>query len=69
MNLEQLQQTIHEELAKELLRKLRAGEATAADLSVIRQYLKDNNISGVPAEGSPLKNLVHELPFTTDSVN
>lgn len=32
------------QLSKELLRKIKSGEATAADLAVARQYLKDNDI-------------------------
>ena len=62
--LDQLLTTLHEELAQSLLERLRSGEAKAADLNVIRQFLKDNNIDSVPKEGSPLANLVHELPFT-----
>lgn len=62
--LDQLLATLHEELAQSLLERLRSGEAKAADLNVIRQFLKDNNIDNVPKEDSPLGNLVNELPFT-----
>ena len=54
---------LHGALAKELMRKVKSGEATAADLSVVRQFLKDNNIDAVPRDGSPLNDLVNELPF------
>lgn len=54
------------ELAKALLAKVRSGEATAADLNVARQLLKDNSITSVPTPGDPMDNLVHALPFTGD---
>lgn len=51
---------------EELLAKVLSGEATAADLNVARALLKDNNITSVPAPGSPLEALTHSLPFTGD---
>jgi len=54
------------EMAKALLVKIKSGEATAAELNVARQLLKDNNIDTVPKEGDPMHNLVHTLPFTGD---
>ncbi|MGQ0621490.1 MAG: hypothetical protein ACT4QA_16475 [Panacagrimonas sp.] len=44
---------IHEGLARDLLSKIKSGEATAADLSVARQFLKDNAIQAKPVQGSP----------------
>ena len=38
-------------------------KASAAELSVIRQFLKDNGIEAVAATGSPLGSLVDSLPF------
>ncbi len=55
---------LHGELASVLLEKVRSGEATAAELNVVRQFLKDNGIDAVPKEASPLGNLVSSLPFT-----
>lgn len=66
MDLEKTLSNLHEELAKKLLEKVRSGEVTAAELNVARQFLKDNNIDGVPKEGTPLGNLVDALPFTSD---
>lgn len=63
-NMKDLNDLIHRSLAEKLLERIRSGEATAADLNVARQYLKDNNIQGVPKDNSPLGNLVKELPFT-----
>lgn len=57
-------EALHGELVKSLLAKIRAGEATAADLSVARQFLKDNGIDAVPTESNGLGKLAEELPFT-----
>ena len=43
--------------------RVRSGEAKASDLNVALQFLKDNGIEGLPAENTPLKELVDELPF------
>lgn len=42
-------------------------KATASDLNVIRQFLKDNGIDASPAVGSPLHSLATVLPFPTAS--
>jgi hypothetical protein len=57
---------MHQSLAEALIQKIKDGTATAADLSVARQMLKDNNITAVPVEGSPLQSLTDTLPFTGD---
>ena len=54
---------LHAVLAEKLLKKVKDPDATASELNVARQFLRDNNIDCVPAEGSPLQNLVDELPF------
>lgn len=53
-NLEDLLNDIHSEIASALLKKIKDGTATSADLSVARQFLKDNNITAVPTKGNPL---------------
>ena len=60
---------LHNELAEELLNKVRTGEAKASELNVARQFLKDNGIEGLPVDNSPLKSLVEELPFDEDEVS
>jgi hypothetical protein len=68
MSRQELEKTLsdlHIELAKLLLAKVRSGTATAADLSVARQFLKDNNIDGTPVDGSPLLELARSVPFKT----
>ena len=54
---------IHDALSSELLNRIRSGEATPTDLNVARQMLKDNNITVTPASGSPLLNILEELPY------
>jgi|TARA_S200002703_G_scaffold152398_1_gene152762 hypothetical protein len=54
---------LHEELAKVLLERVKDPDAKSADLNVARQFLKDNSIDAVPAKGSPLEELIKELPF------
>lgn len=54
---------LHGAIAKALADKIADGTATAADLSVARQFLKDNGIDGIAAPGSPLKSLADTLPF------
>lgn len=47
--------------------KLREGEITAADLNAIRGFLKDNNVTALPAEGSPLgamKEALEQSPYS-----
>lgn len=41
-------------------------KGAAATLNVIRQFLKDNGVEAEPAKGSPLGNLVGDLPFDVD---
>ncbi len=41
---------LHENLAVELLNKVKSGEATASEMNVARQFLKDNGIEGLPVD-------------------
>ena len=50
-------------MAEELVRKISTGEATSADLSVARQFLKDNGIDSSMEASDPLLNLAKTLPF------
>ena len=54
---------LHNELALKLLKKVKDPDATASELNVARQFLRDNNIDCVPVEGSSLQRLAEELPF------
>ena len=45
---------LHKTLAENLLLRVKDPDAKSADLNVARQFLKDNGIDALPAEGSPL---------------
>ena len=49
-------------LTQELLHRVASGEASAGDLNVARQFLRDNHIEALPVADSPLKNLLDTLP-------
>lgn len=53
---------LHSGLALHLKDKLDEGVITSAELSVLRQFLKDNAISAQPVEGTPFGDLVSALP-------
>jgi hypothetical protein len=73
-------ETLHEQLAKSLLDMLTKGvqevqgdkivyrKAKAADLNVIRQFLKDNDISADANHNSTLQELETQLPFDNENV-
>jgi hypothetical protein len=54
---------LHGLIAGEMAKKLRSGEATAAEWSVIRAFLRDNRIEGLAVPGSPMADLASSLPF------
>ena len=54
--------TMHYELAKFLVDKIKTGEAKAGDLNVARQFLKDNGIECIPVENNPMEELMNSLP-------
>lgn len=59
---EDLLASLHGLLAEEMQAKLRSGAATASDLNVIRQFLKDNGINSDGATDPTIKRLVSSLP-------
>ncbi len=54
---------LYNALAIDLLARIQAGEATAAELNVARGFLKDNGIDASPSQSEPLNDLVSSLPF------
>tara|TARA_R100001443_G_scaffold16974_1_gene27434 strand:- start:122 stop:328 length:207 start_codon:yes stop_codon:yes gene_type:complete len=58
---------LHKHLAEDLLHKIQSGEATAAELSVARAFLKDNGIDATLEASEPLNNLAKTLPFNVDT--
>ena len=53
---------LHNVLTQELLNRITSGDASAGDLNVARQFLRDNHIEALPVADSPLKNLLDTLP-------
>jgi hypothetical protein len=57
-------QTLHDALAKTLLKKIQSGECSASDLKEAREFLKDNGIDGVKKEGGALDSLTKAIQFS-----
>tara|TARA_R110002167_G_scaffold192077_1_gene394517 strand:- start:1850 stop:2053 length:204 start_codon:yes stop_codon:yes gene_type:complete len=55
---------LHDNVTKQLLLRVKSGEATSAELSVAVKFLKDNGASNdiITAE-SPMASLLTSLPF------
>lgn len=64
--LDTLVDLLHTELAKELLARIRSGEAPAAVLKEAREFLKDNGVQANPATNKGIKELTDALPFDED---
>ena len=62
-DMKKLMENLHHIMGEELLRRIEMGEATSADLSVARQFLKDNGIDPTANQSEPLLNLANILPF------
>lgn len=50
-------------LATDLVKRIEEGTATAADLNVARQFLKDNSINCIPTKDNGIGKLAEQLPF------
>jgi hypothetical protein len=57
---------MHEALANALLARIQDGTATASDLNVARQFLKDNKVESPPNPSGPVKSLAEGLPTFGD---
>lgn len=57
---------LHGELAKFFKMKLSSGDATAADLGQIRQFLKDNRIEATIEQDTNMGSLATLLPTFED---
>jgi hypothetical protein len=60
-------ETLHSQVAQELLQRITSGEASSADMSNAIKFLKDNGIEGLAVQDSPLGDLVNVLPFPSKS--
>jgi hypothetical protein len=63
MSIEEIAEKLHMALGEDLLARVEAGQATAAELNVARQFLKDNGIDSLSFSESPLIKLADVLPF------
>jgi hypothetical protein len=53
---------LHNILTEELLSRIKSGEASTQDLKAAIDWLKQNDITGVAIEGSPLSKLARIIP-------
>lgn len=53
---------LHNLVTAELLRRIKSGEASTADIKASIEWLVKNDISGVAYEGSPLDKLASIMP-------
>lgn len=56
---------LHALVTTEITQRIKNGEASTADLRAAIEWLKANDITGVPVDGSPLANLVGLIPELT----
>ena len=59
---EEILATLHAKLAEEMVGWIKNGDLSPAQASVITKFLKDNDITGVACEGSPLASLAGLIP-------
>lgn len=65
MGTEEMFEMLHGLLTKELIGRIKSGEATTADLRAAIDWLAKNDITGVPVEDSPLASLAGLIPELT----
>ena len=53
---------LHNLVTEDFLRRVKSGEATTQDLKAACDWLKTNDITGVPQEGSALDQLAKVIP-------
>lgn len=59
---EELLGLLHDAVAGDLLRRVKSGEATASEMSVVVKFLKDNGIEALPTQNNKLGQLAKEMP-------
>jgi|ETNmetMinimDraft_11_1059920.scaffolds.fasta_scaffold73838_4 hypothetical protein len=60
--------TLQELLVDELIDKIKSGKATASELNVSRQLLKDAGYEFIQSSNSPLIKAIENLPFEQNEV-
>lgn len=63
MDDKELLHELHSSVVKSLLEKIQNGTATAGDLGVARQFLKDNGVDVSSKYSQPVLRLADNLPF------
>tara|TARA_R100000315_G_C5145780_1_gene83355 strand:+ start:58 stop:345 length:288 start_codon:yes stop_codon:yes gene_type:complete len=53
---------LHNLVTEDFLRRVKSGEATTQDLKAACDWLKTNDITGVPTEGNALDQLAKVIP-------
>jgi len=53
---------LHNLVTEDFLRRVKSGEATTQDLKAACDWLKTNDITGIPIEGNPLDKLAKVIP-------
>lgn len=61
--MDELLEKLHILVGEELVNRIVSGEATTADIVASIRFLKDNGITTVVEEDSPLQTLTELLPF------
>lgn len=61
--IKKLLDSLHTELASKLLETVRDPESKASDLNVVRQFLKDNEVTSIPIDDSIMRQILEDLPF------
>jgi hypothetical protein len=61
--MKKLMEQLHEELAHRLLETVRDPESKASEMNVVRQFLKDNDMTALPTDDSVMQQILKELPF------
>lgn len=56
-------QELHKQVAAELLRRIKSGEASAQDLGVAARFLKDNGIQSIPEANPAMLEIAEQMPF------
>tara|TARA_Y100000591_G_scaffold320950_1_gene335146 strand:- start:477 stop:728 length:252 start_codon:yes stop_codon:yes gene_type:complete len=62
MGTEEQFELLHGLVTSEFIARVKGGEASTADLRAAVEWLKINNITGVPVEDSPLADLMGLIP-------
>lgn len=63
---EDLLGSLHDAVAKDLLKRVMSGEASPAELNAAIKFLQNNGIEAIATEESPLGKLVAALPTFDD---